>query len=116
MVSDNSLKDQEIYSENKVNFIIKKVIEQKKHNQPEKALANFEYKNYEHAIFSANPDSISEKIDTIYKRNIFGNKKVKLDSSNFKFKKLVQKQHIYQTEKINLIQHNKKGRYRVYQV
>jgi hypothetical protein len=109
MVSDNSLKEQEIYSENKVNFIIKKVIEQKKHNQPEKALANFEYKNYEHAIFSANPDSISEKIDTIYKRNIFGNKKVKLDSSNFKFKKLVQKQHIYQTEKINLIQHNKKG-------
>lgn len=109
MVSDNTLTNQEIYSENKVNFIIKKVIENKKYNQPEKALANFEYKNYERAIFSANPDSISEKIDTIYKRNLFGGKKIKLDSSNFKFKKLVQKQHIYQTEKVNLIQHNKKG-------
>lgn len=109
MISDNSQIDTEIYSENKVNFIIKNVIENKPKNQPEKALAYFEYKNYERAIFSANPDSISEKIDTIFKRNWFGIKKVKLDSSNYKFKKLVQKQHIYQTEKVNLIQHNNKG-------
>lgn len=109
MVSNNTRKEQEIYSENQVNLIIKKVIENKPKNQPEKALNTFEYKNYEHLLVSANPDSISSKIDTIYKKKLFGTKKLQLDSTNYKFKKLVEKQHIYQTEKVNLIQHNNDG-------
>jgi hypothetical protein len=109
LVSNNTLKEQEIFTENQVNLIIKKVIENKPKNQPEKALNTFEYKNYEHLLVSANPDSISSKIDTIYKKSFFGKKKIKLDSSNYKFKKLVEKQHIYQTEKVNLIQHNNDG-------
>jgi len=108
MVTDNSLKDQEIYSENQVNLIVKKVIESKSKNQPEKALKSYEYKNYEHLLVSANPDSISKKIDTILKKNLFGRTKIKLDSSNYKFKKLSEKQHLYQTEKVNLIQFNNK--------
>ena len=108
MVTDNSLKDQEIYSENQVNLIVKKVIESKSKNQPEKALKSYEYKNYEHLVVSANPDSISKKIDTILKKNLFGKTKIKLDSSNYKFKKLSEKQHLYQTEKVNLIQFNNK--------
>ncbi|MEC4004081.1 DUF5686 family protein [Flavobacterium sp. SUN052] len=109
MITNNSLKNQEIYSENQVNLIIKKVIENKPLNQPEKALNTFEYKNYEHLLVSANPDSISGKIDTIYKKSLFGKRKITLDSINYKFKKLVEKQHIYQTEKVNLIQHNNDG-------
>lgn len=109
MVSNNTMKEQEVFSENQVNSIIKKVIENKPKNQPEKALNTFEYKNYEHLLVSANPDSVSSKIDTIYKKSFFGKKKIKLDSSNYKFKKLVEKQHIYQTEKVNLIQHNNDG-------
>jgi hypothetical protein len=109
MVSNNTMKEQEVFSENQVNLIIKKVIENKPKNQPEKALNTFEYKNYEHLLVSANPDSISSKIDTIYKKSFFGKKKIKLDSTNYKFKKLVEKQHIYQTEKVNLIQHNNDG-------
>ncbi len=109
MVNNNTMKAQEIYSENQVNLIIKKVIENKPINQPEKALNTFEYKNYEHLLVSANPDSISSKIDTIYKKSLFGRKKLQLDSTNYKFKKLVEKQHIYQTEKVNLIQHNNDG-------
>ena len=109
MVSNDSLKEQEIYSENQVNLIIKKVIENKPINQPEKALNTYEYKNYEHLLVSANPDSISGKIDTIYKKSLFGRRKIILDSINYKFKKLVEKQHIYQTEKVNLIQHNNDG-------
>jgi len=31
---------------------------------------------------------------------------MKLDSTNYKFKKFSEKQHLYQTEKVNLIQHN----------
>ena len=108
MVNDNTLKEQEIYSENLVNLIVKKVIESKSKNQPERALKSYEYKNYEHLLVSANPDSISKKIDTILKKNLFGRTKIKLDSSNYKFKKLAEKQHLYQTEKVNLIQFNNK--------
>ena len=98
-----------IYTDNKVNKIIKQVIENRDKNDPEKALQSFEYKNYEILFVTANPDSISSKIDTIIKRKILGGTKIKLDSSNYKFKKLVTKQHLYQTEKVNLIQHTSKG-------
>lgn len=108
MVNNNTLKEKEIYSERIVNEIIKNVIDNKPKNQPEKALQSFEYKNYEHVLVSANPDSVSSKIDTIYKKSFFGRKKIKLDSTNYKFKKLIQKQHLYQTEKVNLIQFNNK--------
>ncbi|WP_339887421.1 DUF5686 family protein [uncultured Flavobacterium sp.] len=101
----NKIKN-EYYSLNKVNHIVKKVIENKKNTQPEKALDSYEYKNYEYIQITANPDSISGEIDKIYKRNLFGKEILKLDSTNYKFKKLVEKSHIYQTEKVNLIQHN----------
>ena len=101
----NKVKE-EYYSLNKVNHIVKKVIDNKKNTQPEKALESFEYKNYEYIQVTANPDSISGKIEKKYKRNIFGKKIMKLDSTNYKFKKLVEKSHVYQTEKVNLIQHN----------
>lgn len=97
----------EYYSNNKVNQIIKKVIDNKKNTQPEKVLESFEYKNYEYIQVTANPDSISGKIEKIEKKNIFGKRIVKLDSTNYKFKKLVEKSHVYQTEKVNLIQHTK---------
>ncbi len=109
MVSDETLKDKEIYSENQVNLLVQKVIENKWNNQPEKVLNSFQYKNYEYLLVSANPDSISNKIDTITKKRLFGKDKIKLDSSNYRFKKFIEKQHLYQTEKVNLIQHNSKG-------
>ncbi|WP_396191979.1 DUF5686 family protein [Flavobacterium sp.] len=109
MVNDNTMKEKEIYSENEVNLIVKKIIDNKYKNQPEKVFKSFEYKNYEHLLVTANPDSIASKIDTIYKKFIFGRKKIVLDSTNYKLKKLVEKQHIYQTEKVNLIQFNEQG-------
>lgn len=109
MTTDNSLKDLEIYSENLVNGIIKKVVENKAKNQPEKAFKTFEYKNYEHLLVTANTDSISGKIDTIVEKRLFGKDLKYLDSTNYKFKKLLEKQHVYQTEKVNLIQFNETG-------
>lgn len=109
MVNNASRQDQEIYSEQQVNLLIKKVVENRAKNQPEKALSSFEYKNYEQLLVSANPDSITSKIDTIVKKRLFGGRKVRLDSSNYRYKKFIEKQHLYQIEKVNLIQHNKKG-------
>ena len=90
-------------------YTVKKVIDNKRFNQPEKALESFQYKNYENLLVTANPDSISGKIEPVYKRTLFGKRIIRLDSTNYKFKKMVEKNHLYQTEKVNLIQYNKKG-------
>lgn len=105
----NTYEKVEIYTDNHVNNIIKKVITNKNLNQPEKALESFQYNNYENLLVTANPDSISSKIDTLYKKRLIGKPKIKLDSTNYKFKKLIEKNHLYQTEKVNLIQYNKHG-------
>lgn len=62
---------------------------------------DFSYSFYEKAIVSAHPDSISARIDTIFKNK----KKTKfiVDSSSYKFKKIITKQHVYQTEKVSSI-------------
>ena len=109
LVTDNSRKKEEIYSENAVNLIVKSVIENKSKNNPDKAFDSYEYKNYERILVTAKHDSITAKIDTIYTKNLFGQTKIRLDSTNYKLKKLLENQHIYQTEKVNLIQHNYKG-------
>lgn len=107
-VADVTAEKNVIYTENKVNAIVKQVIENRSKNDPEKALNSYEYKNYEYIQVTANPDSINSKIDTIYKKNLLGKTKIKLDSVNYKFKKYFEKQHLYQTEKVNHIQHNHK--------
>lgn len=104
LTQDLNQKKTTYYSDNKVNHIIRKVIENKKNTQPEKALSSFEYKNYESLQVTANPDSINGNIEKITKKSLFGKTKIKLDSTNYKFKKLVEKNHIYQTEKVNLLQ------------
>ena len=62
---------------------------------------DFSYSFYEKAIVSAHPDSISASIDTVFKNK----KKTKygIDSSSYKFKKIITKQHVYQTEKVSII-------------
>jgi hypothetical protein len=105
----DTYKKVEIYTDNTVNKIVRNVIKNKKNNQPENILGSFQYKNYENILITANPDSISSKIDTIRKKRLFRKTKIKLDSSNYKFKKIVEKYHLYQTEKVNQIQYNKNG-------
>lgn len=62
---------------------------------------DFSYSFYEKSIVSAYPDSISARIDTIFKNK----RKTKfiVDSSSYKFKKIITKQHVYQTEKVSTI-------------
>ncbi len=62
---------------------------------------DFSYSFYEKAIISAHPDSISASIDTIFKNK--KKTKFKIDSSSYKFKKIITKQHVYQTEKVSAI-------------
>jgi len=108
LITDLNDKKAEVFSEIEVNNIVKKVIENRKNNDPVKALSSFQYKNYEYLQVTANPDSISSKIDTIYKKRFLRKPLMKLDSTNYKFKKVVEKHHLYQTEKVNLIQYSNK--------
>ncbi|CAM4033737.1 DUF5686 domain-containing protein [Flavobacterium antarcticum] len=84
--------------------IIEKVIEHKNNNDPERKLRFFQFKVYNKLVITANPDSINGTLDSIFVTNRRVRKFVKLDSTNFTFKKIVSKRHIYQTEKISKVQ------------
>ena len=114
MVQNPQEKYNFLLTDNKVNKIVKKVIENKKNNDVKHVFKSFDYKNYEYLYVSGNADSISGKIDTIYKKNIFGITKKIIDSSEYKLKKVLNRQHIYQTEKINHISfYNKKSQEKI---
>lgn len=59
---------------------------------------DFSYTFYEKSIISASPDSISASIDTLFKNK--RKTKFTIDSSSYKFKKIITNQHVYQTEKV----------------
>jgi len=103
----DALKEVIINAENPANGIIKKVISAKNNNNPLKKLNTFQYKTYNKLLVTANPDSISGKIDTLFADYVTKDKIVKIDSSDYKFKKLIAKQHLFLTEKVSQFQFEK---------
>lgn len=97
----NDLQEVIIPRENPAVAIIRKTIALKDQNNPQKRVTAFEFKCYNSLVITANPDSISAKIDTL----ITSKNSVKADSSNYKFKKMIQIQHLFQTEKVSLYQY-----------
>jgi len=96
-----------ISSSNPANAIIKEAVERKPLNDPQQKLNSFRYKAYDRLIVTANPDSISEQLDSIFIYEKVGRRFEKLDSTNFKFKKMIEKRHLYQTEKVSEFNFNK---------
>ena len=97
----NDLKEVIIPRENPAVGIIRNTIARKVQNNPQKKLNSFDFKCYNKLVITANPDSISSKIDTLE----LTNKNSKIDSSNYKFKEMILKQHLFQTEKVSLYQY-----------
>lgn len=95
--------------ENPAIAIIKKAIASKEQNNPQKKLRSFQFKAYNRSTITANPDSINGTLDSIFVTNKGVRKFVKLDSTDYKFKKIISKQHIYQTEKISQYQYDGKN-------
>lgn len=87
--------------ENPAITIIRNAISKKNNNNPEKKLKSYKYESYNKLKISANPDSISGKLDSVFVTKKGIRRFLKLDSTQFKFKKLIDKQHLYQTEKIS---------------
>jgi hypothetical protein len=88
------------HNESEALDIIKKTIHLKNQNNPEKQLRTFQFKSYNKLIVTASPDSIEGRIKT--KVNSKG--KVTRDSSEYKLKRLLRNQHLFQTEKVSVFQ------------
>lgn len=93
-----------IASENSALAIIKKAIENKDSNNPQKKLRSFEFKSYNKLIVTANPDSIDGRIDSVFIQKSTGKYFSKIDSSDYKFKEIISQQHLFQTEKVSQYQ------------
>lgn len=79
--------------------LVNRIIQLQSKNQVK--YPDFSYTFYEKSIISAYPDSISASIDTLFKNK--RKTKFTIDSSSYKFKKIITKQHVYQTEKVATI-------------
>ena len=100
----NDLNEVVISPENQALAIIKKTIANKKKNNPQEKLKSFEFKSYNKLVVTANPDSISGQLDSVFVEKSVGKEFTKIDSSNYKFKELINKQHLFQTEKVSQLQ------------
>lgn len=79
-------------------------VHQKSHlNDPGKQFSTFKHKGYHRLVVTAQPDSIRGIIDSVYSKK---QKRIIPDSTAFKFKELISKQHLFQFEKSSLYQFN----------
>ena len=100
----DDLKEVVISNENPALAILRKVIANKNDNNPQKRLKSFDYKTYNRLIVTANPDSIDGRIDSSAAYKDFNKKQINIDSSDYKFKEIITKQHLFQTEKVSQYQ------------
>ncbi len=105
----NDLNEVRVSNKNSALEIIRKTIQNKSQNNPLQKLKSFEFKAYNKLLITANPDSIDGRIDTLFIKKTLGKKQTKIDSSDYKFKKIITKQHLFQTEKVSQFQYNDKG-------
>ncbi|MEL1255058.1 DUF5686 family protein [Flavobacterium sp. DGU38] len=104
----DDLKEVVVSNENPALAILRKVIANKNTNNPQKKLKNFEYKTYNKLIVTANPDSINGRIDSSASYKDLKKKRINIDSSDYKFKEVISKQHLFQTEKVSQYQFGNK--------
>ena len=104
----DELKEVVVSSNTKGLEIIRKVISRKPQNDPQKKLQSFEFKAYNRLVITANPDSIDGNIDSIFVKKAIKGKHIKIDSSGYKFKKIVSRQHLFQTERVSQFQYRGK--------
>ena len=93
--------------ENPALQLIRNAILNKPKNNIESTLNSFKFTAYNKLLVTANPDSISGKIDSVFIVKNNERKFHKLDSTNYNFKKEIVKQHLYISEKISEFQYQK---------
>lgn len=91
-------------NEREVVSIIRKTIGSKSVNDPQSRLKSFQFRAYNRLIVTANPDSIRGHLNTVTKRKFLGKHYSKIDSTQYKFKKYIRRQHFFETEKVSQYQ------------
>ena len=94
-------------TENPALQIIRNTIKNKNKNNIESSLNSFKFDAYTKLLVTAHPDSIIGKIDSVYVLKNGDKKFLRIDSTNYKFKKEIDKQHLYISEKISQFQFQK---------
>ncbi|WP_175418845.1 DUF5686 and carboxypeptidase-like regulatory domain-containing protein [Aureibaculum algae] len=89
-----------IAKENPALAIIRNTIKNRDKNNISKALQTYKYKLYNKLLVTANPDSISGTIDSVFVKKNDSLVFVALDSANYNFKKQINRHHLYITEKV----------------
>ncbi|MFT3794924.1 DUF5686 family protein [Flavobacterium sp.] len=100
----NEINAVSVSNDNRALNIIRRVVRDRNTNNPQKKLSSFELKAYNKLVITANPDSIDGRIDTVFTKKAGKPKFVKVDSSDYKFKKVIKQQHLFQTEKVSVYQ------------
>ena len=88
-------------NENPALLIIKKAIDNRESNDPQKALNTYKFNAYNKLLVTANADSINGSIDSIFKKRRGGLKFKKVDSTNYVLKKQLSRSHIFMIEKVS---------------
>ena len=83
------------------NSIIEQVFRRKSYNNPLKEKYSYNLKSYTKLLITANPDSVDGRIDTLFYKRPRKGKNFKIDSTDYNFKRIVKKQHLFQTEKVS---------------
>ncbi len=104
----DQLKEVTVSSNTRGLQIIKKVIARKSQNDPQKKLETFEFMAYNKLVITANPDSIKGSLDSVFVKKTKPGNHYKVDSSAYKFKKIISKQHLFQTERVSQFQYRGK--------
>jgi len=84
--------------------LMKKVVAKKNLNNPQSTLENYACKAYNKLVITANPDSLDSTIESVYNSK---KKTYQSDSTNYKFKKFISKQNLFQTEVVSQFQFSK---------
>lgn len=87
--------------ENPALAIIRKTIDNKNKNNPDKVLKSYKYNSYNKFVITAHPDSIRGTIDTVWTKKEGELVFKEIDSSNYEMKKTLDRSHLYLSEKIS---------------
>ncbi|TRZ44849.1 carboxypeptidase-like regulatory domain-containing protein [Robertkochia marina] len=80
------------------NSLMEKVIRKKKDNYPENILDSYTFRSYQKSVITAHPDSINDRIDSIFRKQKNNLVLRKVDSSNYFLKQQLLRTHLYLIE------------------
>ena len=93
-------------SDSAASTLIANVLLNKNQNDPQIKCNTFQFIRYTRLLVTANPDSIVGKIDSVFVKRGRVTRFKKIDSTDYKFKKIIAQHHLFEAEKVSQFQFN----------